>query len=91
MWGEKKKLKDSFVVHSIGGKTVHVPTAEALFHGLGEGNRTVRVILGCLTHDTTEDAMVDALEAEFIGGREEMAEDVRSVISKLRSIGAIED
>ena len=35
--------------------------------------------------------MVDALEAESIGSREEMAEDVRSVISKLRSIGAIED
>ena len=91
MWGEKMKLKDSFVVHSIGGETVLVPTAEAPFHGLGEGNRTVGVILGCLTHDTTEDAMVDALEAEFIGSREEMAEDVRSVISKLRSIGAIED
>ena len=68
-----------------------IPTAEAAFHGLGEGNKTVGVILNCLKKDTTEEKIVDALAAEFDGSREEMAEDVRSVIAKLRKIGAIDE
>lgn len=68
-----------------------IPTAAAPFHGLGEGNRTVGVILNCLTEDTTEEKIVDALAAEFSGSRDEMAEDIRSVIAKLRAIGAIDE
>lgn len=85
------RLNEHFVIHRISGETMLIPTAAAPFHGLGEGNKTVGVILNCLTKDTTEEAIVDALAAEFVGSREEMAEDVRSVISKLRAIGAIDE
>ncbi len=68
-----------------------IPTAEAPFHGLGQGNATVGVILNCLTKDTTKEEIIDALSAEFDGSRQEMAEDVSSVISKLRAIGAIDE
>ena len=68
-----------------------IPTASAPFHGLGEGNETVGVILTCLTKDTTEEKIVDVLAGEFAGSREEMKEDVRSVIAKLREISAIDD
>ncbi len=68
-----------------------IPTASAPFHGLGEGNETVGVILTCLTKDTTEEKIVDVLAGEFAGSREEMKEDVRSVIAKLREIRAIDD
>ena len=85
------KLNEHFVIHSIDGETMLIPTASAPFHGLGEGNKTVGVILNCLTEDTTEEAIVEALAAEFVGSREEMAEDVQSVIAKLRSIGAIDE
>ena len=85
------KLNDNFVIHTVKGETMLIPTADAPFHGLGEGNATVGVILNCLTKDTTEAAIVDALAAEFVGDREEMAQDVRSVIAKLRSIGAIDE
>ena len=54
-----------------------IPTASAPFHGLGEGNETVGVILTCLTKDTTEEKKVDVLAGEFAGSREEMKEDVR--------------
>ena len=54
-----------------------IPTASAPFHGLGEGNETVGVILTCLTKDTTEGKIVDVLAGEFAGSREEMKEDVR--------------
>lgn len=85
------KLNDNFVIHTISGETMLIPTGSAPFHGLGEGNKTVGVILNCLTKDTTEEEIIDALDAEFDGNREDMAEDVRSVIQKLRSIGAIDD
>ena len=68
-----------------------IPTASAPFHGLGEGNETVGVILTCLTKDTTEAKIVAVLAGEFAGSREEMKEDVRSVIAKLREIRAIDD
>lgn len=84
------KLNENFIVHTISEETIMIPTAEAPFHGLGEGNETVKVILNCLEKDTTEE-IVNALEAEFEGSREEMAEDVHSVISKLRAIGAIDE
>lgn len=68
-----------------------VPTAEAPFHGLGGGNETVGTILNCLKNDVTEEEIVRVLADTFSGSREEMAEDVRSVISKLRSVGALDE
>ena len=68
-----------------------IPTAVAPFHGLGEGNATVGVILNCLIEETTEEEIVDKLADKFSGRRKDMEEDVRSVIAKLRSIGAIDE
>ena len=85
------KLNENFVIHTIDDETMLIPTAEAPFHGLGEGNETVGVILRCLTRDTNEEEIVNALAAEFVGSRDEIKEDVCSVIAKLRAIGAIEE
>ena len=85
------KLNENFVIHRVGGDTMLIPTASASFHGLGEGNKTVGVILGCLEKDTTEEEIVDALAAEFDGSREDMTQDVRSVVAKLKAIGAIDE
>ena len=87
----KMKLNENFVVHTIGEETILIPTAGAPFHGLGEGNETVGFILDRLTKETTEEEIVSALESEFEGSREEMTEDVHSVIAKLRAIGAIDE
>lgn len=85
------KLNDIYVIHKAGGETMLIPTAGAPFHDLGEGNETVNVILNCLTKDTTEEAIVDALAAEFDGSRGDMTEDVRSVLEKLRKIVALDE
>lgn len=85
------KLNENFLVHRLNGETLLIPTAAAPFHGLGEGNETVGAILDCLKNETTEEEILNALEAAFEGSRSDMAEDVRSVIAKLRSIGAIVD
>ncbi len=85
------KLNEHFLIHNISGETMLIPTAGAPFHGLGEGNATVGLILNCLKTDTTEEQIVDALNAAFDGNRDDMAQDVRSVIKKLRAIGAIDE
>ena len=85
------KLNENFLVHTINGEAILVPTASAPFHGLGEGNQTVGFILNRLTKDTTEDEIVNALAAEYDGSRDDMAEDVRMVIQRLRAIGAIDE
>ena len=85
------KLNENFVIYQIDGETMLIPTAAAPFHGLGEGNATVGVILNCLTNDVTEEEIVDALAAKFNGNREEMKEDVSTAIAKLRAIGAIDE
>ena len=85
------KLNDNYVIHTIDGESMLIPTAAASFHGLGEGNETVGVILRCLAEDTAEDKIVDALAEAFDGSRDDMLQDVRSVIEKLRSIGAIDE
>ena len=65
--GNDKNLKNEFIVHNIGDETLLVPTAEANFHGLVQGNKTVGVILECLKHDTTEQEIVDTLCERFEG------------------------
>ena len=84
------KLNPGFLTHSLDGEAVLVPTAQAEFHGLVQGNRTLAVILECLQDDVTEDDIVDALAARFRGDRALMRADGREAIEKLRGIGAVD-
>ena len=85
------KLKNEFIVHNIGDETLLVPTAQADFHGLVQGNKTVDTILNCLTNDTTEDQIFIALKEKYDGDEADMRADIADVITKLRAIGAIDD
>lgn len=85
------KLNENYIVHQVRGEVMLIPTAGASFHGLGEGNGTVGAILNCLTEDTTEEKIVEALADRFSGSREDMTEDVHAVIAKLSAIGAIDE
>lgn len=84
------KLKDEFIVHNVGDETLLVPTAEASFHGLVQGNKTVDVILNCLLKDTTEEEILAAMKDRFDGDEEDMRADIADVIAQLRAIGAID-
>lgn len=85
------KLNEHFIKHTMDGQTVVVPTAEADFHGLIQGNSSVAVILECLENDTTEDQIVSVMQKRFRGDPEVIRADVADVISQLRKIGAIDD
>ena len=85
------KLNDNFIRHQVDDETLIVPTGSADFHGLIQGNKTLSAITECLTQDTTEEQIVDALCARFDGSREDIKADVHEAIERLKAIGAIDE
>lgn len=85
------KLKNEFIVHNVGDETLLVPTADASFHGLVQGNKTVDTILSCLKEDTTEEKILDSLKEKYDGDEADMRADIADVIKRLRAIGAIDE
>lgn len=85
------KLKNEFIVHNVGDETLLVPTADASFHGLVQGNKTVDTILNCLKEDTTEEKVLDSLKEKYDGDEADMRADIADVIKRLRAIGAIDE
>ena len=85
------RLNSSFVHHQLDDQTVIVPTGSAAFHGLVQGNATLAAIVECLSNDTTEAEIVDALCARFDGDRADIEADVAEAVKKLREIGAIDE
>lgn len=85
------KLKSCFISHQFDGQTVIVPTADASFHGLVQGNKTLAAITDCLKQETTEQKIVDTLCARFDGDRRDVEADVREALVKLREIGALDE
>ena len=84
------KLNEDFIMHNTGEEILLVPTAAARFHGLVQGNKAVEVILSCLQNETTEDEILSVMKEKFDGDEEDMREDIRDVIKKLKEIGAID-
>lgn len=86
------KLSEKFIVHSMDGETLLVPTAEADFRGIVRCNNSVEVILCALEKGAdSEEELVEALTERFDGDEAEMREDVLQTVEKLREIGAIVD
>lgn len=85
------KLSKSFITHEMDGTTLLVPMADAPFHGVVKGNKTVAFIWNCLQQDTTEQDIVRRLCEAYDGDPAVMEADVKDVIRSLREIGAIED
>jgi len=85
------KLNKNFIKHNMDGQTVLVPTADASFHGLIQGNKSVGVILDCLSDGATEEEIVTVLKHRFKGDEAVIREDVGDVLSKLKAIGAVDE
>ena len=85
------KLNQNFITHTTGGQNYVVSTDSTAFKGIIRGNGTTGDIIELLKNDTTEDAIVDALFEKYDAPREKIAADVSTVLTKLRSVGAIDD
>lgn len=84
------KLKNGFITHESDGEQILIDTANN-FAGLVRSNPTAAFIVDCLKNDTTEKDILDKMLAKYDGDKNVMAEDIKTIIGKLRKIGAIDE
>ncbi len=85
------KLKKEYITHDTETESLLVPAGGAGFSGLVRGNRTLGAILALLKEETTEEAVIAAMEERFDAPEEIIARDVEKVLSGLREIGALDE
>jgi hypothetical protein len=87
------RVKSGFVVREVGGKKYAVATGEAArsFKGMLSLNDVGATIFNLLQSDTTAEAIVEAILAEYDASAEIVSADVENFIRQLRSIDVIID
>ncbi len=87
------RLKESFVTYKTGANYVAVPESgsESSLGGMVRNNETANFIFGKLATDTTEDAVAQALAAEYNVPFDVAKSDVHRVIARWRDEGLILD
>ncbi len=87
------KLKEGFVTHEVCGKQIAVAKGEVslVLRGMVRSNETAAFIFNHLLSDTTEEAVVAALAAEYDAPQDVLAADVHRIIEQLRSEGLIDE
>lgn len=84
------KLKDCYITHQNKDDYMMLD-ASGGFAGLIHSNATTAFIADCLRTETTRDEVIQKCLAKYEASEEDVAESVDMVISKFRSIGAIEE
>ena len=84
------KLKQDFVTQEIDGTQYLIPVGGEAFSGVVRGNETVAFLVELLKQETTQEALVDAMAAEYDAPREVLASDVARVLAVLREVGALD-
>ena len=85
------KLKEGFISHETEEGCVLVSVGGSDFHGLVRLNRTAEFIVECLKEETTTEKITDAMFEKYDASREVLENSVKTVIEKLRGIGAIDE
>lgn len=84
------KLKDSFITHMSNGEQILVDVSGE-FSGLIRNNESAARIVDCLKTSTSVSKIVEQLSLEYEVSNEELESAVKTVIDKLRSVGAIDE
>lgn len=85
------KLNKGFLTHDDGDSKLLVSTGATKFSGLVRSNPTAGFIIECLEKETTEEEIVKKMQQKWDVSDEIALSDVRKIVEKLRSIGAIDD
>lgn len=87
------KIKEDFSVFQMENEYYLIPTGGMSFKGVIKGNRTMGYILDALKEDTTQEKIVAKLKELFdvSGHEEDVEQDVKQAIEKLRMVGALEE
>jgi len=83
------RLKEGFILHSVGDEHMAVATGEAAkgFNGIVRNNETAAYIFELLQEETTEDAIVAAMCERYEAEEERIRADVQKLIGKMREAG----
>ena len=84
------KLKDSFITHMSNGEQILVDVSGE-FSGLIRNNESAARIVDCLKTEISIIEIVKQLSLEYEASNEELESAVKTVIDKLRSVGAIDE
>lgn len=85
------KLNENFLIHTSDDETLLVPTAGADFRGIVRCNKSVEAVLRCLERGADEEGIVRSLCERFDGDEAVIRADVKTVLTDLRGIGAIDE
>ncbi len=85
------KLKYNFENVDMGNEIVSVPVGDNAkdVHGVLKMNSSGKEIIELLKEDTTEEKILNYLVSKYENNREDLAANVREIISKLREAGLI--
>lgn len=85
------KLKNGFITQDIDNAQIMVGTGDTQFNGIVRSNATAAYIVNLLKQDTTEQKIVHSMAEKYDAPKDKIAEDVKGILMKLRSIGALEE
>lgn len=87
------RLKQGFVLHTVGNEHMMVATGDAakVFNGLVRNNGTANYILEQLLEDTTAEEIVARICARYEASEEVVVADVNRVIEEIRKAGFLDE
>ena len=85
------KLKDGFIVHAGESESFLVPAGGVAFSGLVKGNAVLGELLALLEKGASEEELTAALAAKYDAPAERLHQDVETLLTELRGIGALEE
>ena len=84
------KIKDGYMQSTVAGRAVVVPLGHSnTFRNMIKLNETGKFLWTLLTEETTRDALVDALAAEYEIDRTIAERDVDAFLATLREFGVL--
>lgn len=85
------KLSDKFITHVSNNRQILVSTDRTLFSGLIRSNETAAYIIDHLKEETTREAVIEKMMADYEAERKDIERNVDKVLETLRSVGALDE
>lgn len=85
------KLKDNFITHQYDDVQIMIGSENTSFKGIVQSNTTAAFIVDCLKQETTREDIIQKMLDKYDATQAVISSDVDSIISKLRTIGALDE
>ncbi len=84
------KLNNNYIVYQADSGTVLVSVGGTAFSGVVHLNKTAEYIIRCLEAETDRSGLISLVTEKYSVDKETAANDIDSLLDKLRKIGAID-